>query len=583
MTTTVLILAVTVTWLCLLLICIGLGVLLRYVLGLRIERLSDLLISPWVGWCVAVACLQIMHLVLPVDSRIGLVIAIFGVWGLFLNRDGLKDLFRKQKSAMLIACACIIISAVWLAIHATTQPTVYDVGLYHLNAISWAATYPVVPGLGNLHGRLGFNSSYTLYAAMLNFGPFESRAHHLASGFIFMLLLARCLMGFVFLFCGARKVQRTHVFDACFLAPLLVYILHIGVSNPWPDMAVMAIGIILGSELFGMIITSKRVESGLAHTEASGEWGTRELMYRVLVVVIIATIGVTVKMNFAVLGGLIVLSTFVAVLTLKRETAILTRAMLAKVMIAVLIILVPWGIRGVILSGYVAYPSLFGGLDVDWAVPAHMADNERSWIMSWARTPNANPRDVLGNWEWLWPWFNRILRNHVADVVVPYGIACVAWVTLLYRRQYRSSKRAIQKAFIFCIPPAGMVLFCFFTAPDPRFAGASFWLLAIGSMMLAIDSVEGPALSICVVCFSVVFMCQNINPLAFLFEWQRDSGRVKQVEMVARETDSGLTVYVPLTGDQSWDSKLPATPYFNRGLELREKGNLAKGFRIVAP
>jgi len=43
-------------------------------------------------------------------------------------------------------------------------------------------------------------------------------------------------------------------------------------------------------------------------------------------------------------------------------------------------------------------------------------------------------------------------------------------------------------------------------------------------------------------------------------------------------TESGLALWVPKVGDQSWDSKLPSTPYPNKDLRLRVPGDLSSGF-----
>ena len=44
----------------------------------------------------------------------------------------------------------------------------YDLGLYYLKMIRWIATYPIVPGLANLQGHLGFNQPGFLITALLD-------------------------------------------------------------------------------------------------------------------------------------------------------------------------------------------------------------------------------------------------------------------------------------------------------------------------------------------------------------------------------------------------------------------------------
>jgi hypothetical protein len=56
----------------------------------------------------------------------------------------------------------------------------FDTGLYYLTTIRWAQDYPVVPGLANLHTRLGFNQSLFLFVrttilAVVLFIPWAAR------------------------------------------------------------------------------------------------------------------------------------------------------------------------------------------------------------------------------------------------------------------------------------------------------------------------------------------------------------------------------------------------------------------------
>ncbi|MGH9418878.1 MAG: hypothetical protein ACRD3J_02800, partial [Thermoanaerobaculia bacterium] len=48
--------------------------------------------------------------------------------------------------------------------------------------------------------------------------------------------------------------------------------------------------------------------------------------------------------------------------------------------------------------------------------------------------------------------------------------------------------------------------------------------------------------------------------------------------VITRETASGLTVYVPVSGEQCWNAPLPCTPYFSANLALRVKGDMSSGF-----
>ena len=58
-----------------------------------------------------------------------------------------------------------------------------------------------------------------------------------------------------------------------------------------------------------------------------------------------------------------------------------------------------WMIRGVVTSGYVAYPSTFGSLPVDWKMPEEDVKIEADWVYAWGRAPNTQAKDVVGKWD----------------------------------------------------------------------------------------------------------------------------------------------------------------------------------------
>ncbi|MFC1681086.1 hypothetical protein ACFL1S_04730 [Pseudomonadota bacterium] len=62
--------------------------------------------------------------------------------------------------------------------------------LYHLNTIRWLNAFPIIPGLGNLHGRLAFNHAFFPYVAALNFDPYFNHGRSLANSFLLLLATA---------------------------------------------------------------------------------------------------------------------------------------------------------------------------------------------------------------------------------------------------------------------------------------------------------------------------------------------------------------------------------------------------------
>lgn len=98
--------------------------------------------------------------------RVGILATLF----LFAADIFLLFVFRKKLLAFWqgLTAVCniykyllwITIFAIFFSVAASTPPTVYDTSLYHNQAIQWIEKFGVVKGLGNLHNRLAYNSSF---------------------------------------------------------------------------------------------------------------------------------------------------------------------------------------------------------------------------------------------------------------------------------------------------------------------------------------------------------------------------------------------------------------------------------------
>ena len=62
----------------------------------------------------------------------------------------------------MLTIVVLLVTLLWLANRATGSPNgQYDTGMYHYPVVKRASTYPVVPGIANLHGRLAYNNSHS--------------------------------------------------------------------------------------------------------------------------------------------------------------------------------------------------------------------------------------------------------------------------------------------------------------------------------------------------------------------------------------------------------------------------------------
>lgn len=111
----------------------------------------------------------------------GIADTILGVAGIFLFCAWMYQRLRQRRhSALFPDCTwerpnvwrivamlfCFALTLIWT----TQEPGQYDTGLYHAQAIRWIEDYGVVPGLGNLHMRLAYNSAFMSLQALFSLG-----------------------------------------------------------------------------------------------------------------------------------------------------------------------------------------------------------------------------------------------------------------------------------------------------------------------------------------------------------------------------------------------------------------------------
>lgn len=554
----------------------GAGLLLRRAFGLQVRSAADLLLAPWIGLCLAALILQFWHLFFPVDGRAFLLVAVVGGAGLLWNAGDIRQCVNRWNRKSWLVVLLLLLGAAWVAGQTTAQPKHPDSPLYHIMSVRWATDYPIVPGLGNLRNILAYNSTYFLYAAMLDIGPFKGKFHHLASGWLLFLLLARSAHAARRLLFGGR-LPPWLVFDALFLVPVVAMAMGVYGSSPTPDVGVFAIGVVAASELLRLCVEAASLRA--TSDPAGGE--DRERNYTLFALTFLAALGITVKLSFAVtalaVGGLALFAFAMA----RRGSSLPDRRTTAWIVAAGLLMLGVWMVRGVIASGYPAYPSTCFGWPVEWRLSAESARRNSESVCAWARMPGVPAEQVLGNWRWVWPWAKRMLGNGYT-VVLPLGLAAVL-APMLAAMARRTVPRAPAWPWFFLVVPIASLVFWFVTAPEPRFAGASFWTLAIGAIALSLRGGDDLRRRIAVACIVASLFFSNIDLREFLRPSNMDKGPLKKGAMEAMTTRSGLTVYVPVKNGECWDAPLPATTgraFFDPDLRLRVPGDLSRGFVI---
>lgn len=420
----------------------GWGALTKSFIGIHHKlRFSD----AWIGLVSSVALTEVCHLWLPIDWKVSLLFLIIGLATFIKSHLAhplltLKQLSRIKPVYFLIGFVVFLIAG---SLAMASPEKNYDSGLYHFQSIRWLNEYPIVLGLGNLHGRLGFNQSYFSYLGLLNLFPFFNKGY--AVGSLLMLL-----MSIATLFEARFKYMKGGWWLTLWIFIAFISVLK-QVSSPSPDIAV----ILIESCLFIYLIKLYSRESHAKNTHAAD----------VVMVFLLACLVVTVKISAAVFALMSVIFVLPALAKTfhQNKKIYLYSFLLGGFLVGVHLI------RGVLTSGLALYPSTLGAMwNLDWTVPYDQVKEEAGWIYSWARSPGKTPNQVLGSWAWLPDWGARLLKEHWRYV---YGCAILtglSFISLLLKKRPREEKAL----FFLYIPTIVSLIFWFMTAPDWRFLGA---------------------------------------------------------------------------------------------------------------
>jgi len=572
---------VLLSWLLLFLLFSGLGLWVLKLLGKRFESGWDWLDSFWLGWALGIAVLQVWHFIFPVNEMILLLLALIAACQLFSQREVAARLVAQLRNeyAYLIALALL---ALWLSNRSLAMPTAYDTGFRDIQAVMWIDAYPAVPGLGNLFSSLAFNHSVYLYDALLDASIWSGRSHHIATGLLLMAYLAQAVKAALKLrSCqSAAAIRWSWIHFTLTIPYLLFYTVDwSGITHFLTDSVVDLVGFLCMAYLLDFL-----------QNWNPGEPDKRYLILRLAVLVLV---GFTIKQTFIVFG--LAVAATVVFLWLKRGAYRQDRRragrLLRLTMIMAGVMIAPWLARGVLSSGYIAFPQTVGRVNVDWAIPHEQLLNRQRAMSTNTRIRGGVQAEVLGSWYWLGPWLQKFARN-IMPAMLPSLISAGALGLYAADRWRKRGKARVRGPGLLALAPLLiMLIFWFFTFPEPKYVRYVFWSLAALSVILAFEAWSSVAIRARVISvFALAALC--LAYVAFLIVARQsfplpagpDDGFYDHwpVPYDQYVTNSGLQLNVPSgNGSQCWQAPLPCTRYPDARLEARVPGELRHGFRIA--
>lgn len=312
---------------------------------------------------------------------------IWAVYGQRYKRWNLKQSLKEIKQWQI--CVCIIVVS-YIGLWTLRSPSFIDTYIYHAQAIRWIEEYGVVPGLGNLHNRFAYNSAFLPLQALFSFSWLLDSSLHSLNGFLCVFFL------FYFVFtCGFLNGNWGGVSDYLkLIIPLYIYLNRYSISSPGTDMLAMLLVIYIPAKWCECFV------NGESDIQVFG------------VISLIAGWAITVKLSTITS---IIFAVYVATKLIKAKRWRLLLIDFA----AGIIILFPWLIRNLIISGYLIYP--YSGIDLfnfDWKMPQALVDYDRQEIMVWGRGIYDVTKYKMSISQWLPIWYaDQKFRDRIMIIV----------------------------------------------------------------------------------------------------------------------------------------------------------------------
>lgn len=404
------------------------------------------------GLVVLTTLASFFSLFIQVGLILNLLLIGGAIWALLTRRIPLPRFHRPPRTPSHRRCPCgRSTGAVWAALplmllaaalliileNATHRPLNPDTNIYHAQAIHWIESYPAVPGLGNLHGRLAFNSAWFVSNALFSLAFLGLHSFHLTASVLFLAVLLYFWDAFAAIAGGEYKAS---VLLKLLLFPLAFSLLGAEISSPGTDLPVSLI-------LWLMAVLW-------------AEYMEQEQPLHPLLMVIVAAFALTLKLSAA---PVLLLALFLFVSGIFQRTKRRSAGMMAA---CGALILVPFLVRNVVLSGYLFYP--FPSIDLfsfDWKVPLENAIKMRMTVLAWGRFPRMDPAEVLA--MPFSQWFPRWLADQTLNRKWMFFAALFSVLAALPALLAQTAPRRYWLGWLTFY--AG-TLFWLFNFPDFRFA-----------------------------------------------------------------------------------------------------------------
>ena len=543
-------------WIALSVFCVGYAVMHLFNRIVGYNR-KDVDIVLMLGICFLTVYAQLFSLIYKVGAAASTILLCIDLALIIFLRKSLYQYVKKVLKTiweekwvfvLLLGLSCILV------ILTSRDIAHYDTYLYHAQSIRWIEEYGIVPGLGNLHNRMAYNSSVFCLQALFSLRFLLNQSLHSVNGFVTLIFLGYAL-------CSMKFLRKEKFYTSDFL--------RLGLIIFFNDSQNYKVISSAGSDLVAMGIVLYILIKWVSLWE---EGETQEAPYAYLC--LLGAFGVSVKLSAA----MIVLLTLLPAVNLIRKKK--WKDICLYIFMG-LIITLPYLIRNVIISGYLLYPypelDLF---DVDWKMPAYTLLFDRNEIKVWGWGLNNVRLFDTPFMEWFRVWYGNMGRV----MKLMFILNIISTVVALFYGIYNVRKkdgRYLWIVFTIC----ACFLLWFIGAPLSRYGSVYLTvmpLLVIGYAMSKLEINQDAGLT--VVIFMMAFVSYHMHPIinqGLNCEWDhlKKSADYTKCECVEYKLGDEV-IYVPADSDLTGYYAFPSTPYGERLniIELRGE-DISEGFK----
>lgn len=395
-------LSIILNWLYVIFISLGLGIgvseVSDKVFKYRIKSMDSLLMA---GLAVSTVYAQIFSLFSGVGMLANVLLAFACVIIYIWCRKRLKKYFIEQKGKKLGIYYILFVALMIVWAYFTSRGYMhYDSDLYHAQSIRWIEEYGVVPGLGNIHVRFAYNSSFFALSALYSMKFLTGVSMHAMSGFFAFVLSLTALK-------ITQNLKEKKLSLSGFARIGLLYYLIVimdEVVSPASDYSIMCVIFFIVIKWLDLLENEEKQAAPYA------------------LLCVLGVYALTLKLT----AGLIVLLVSKPLYQLIKEKK--GKEIIIYICMG-LIVAFPWFARTVVISGWLLYP--LPSLDLfsfDWEMPAALIKSDAAQITTWGRALYNESLIDVPITQWFPNWFSTTLSGMEKILILGNCICLVIFV-----------------------------------------------------------------------------------------------------------------------------------------------------------